>query len=661
MNKKLPLFIFLISCTHLFSQDQHPELNEYIEKIIEHVVSNTDGEVPTEILIEELENLYHNPLDLNTVSKERLEGLWILNDFQVKALLDYRQSMGQFISVHEIQYIYGFNKIEYEFILPFVKVESPVYNDTIVSSEIVRQGHYEYLARMSYKIPNSPDNNGMPVGMYTKLSAGYHDRIKLGILAENDSGEDFFGGINRYGFDFYSGYLQLKTNTFKKSITIGDYRLRAGQGILLWNGFSCGKSPEILSAIKRGQGLSVNTSKNEHNYLRGAGFHLGYNQFSLYVFGSLKKTDAIIDTINGISGIKSLGTSGYHISATECRRKHNCSEKTGGMLLQYKDDHCQIGINLLSITYSQPFITEPGDLKMNNFSGYNYPGSSVDYKILLNKYQFFGELAYGNNTFASLNGVNILLCDNFSANMIYRNYPPDYYSPYSNAFGENSNNSNETGLYMGLQWQASQKIRLSAYTDIFSFPWLSYNSDMPSNGNENMIEVIYSPNPQIRLNFRYKYKEKEKNITDSFQSTHKIASFARQNMRFHFSAGLSPKLHMNSRFECCKAGYRELKQSFGYLLYHDFSFQMYKHVKLTCRYAFYDIKDYNTRIYAYEHDVLYGFSMPAYYGNGQKLYLLFRSNLGQKVSLWLRYDFTHPFEENSNLIQNIKCQFRVKF
>ena len=62
--------------------------------------------------------------------------------------------------------------------------------------------------------------------------------------------------------------------------------------------------------------------------------------------------------------------------------------------------------------------------------------------------------------------------------------------------------------------------------------------------------------------------------------------------------------------------------------------------KINVRYALMDTDDYDSRIYAYENDVLYSFSMSAYSDSGSRFLLNVRYKLSRSVDLWFRYAAT---------------------
>ena len=94
-------------------------------------------------------------------------------------------------------------------------------------------------------------------------------------------------------------------------------------------------------------------------------------------------------------------------------------------------------------------------------------------------------------------------------------------------------------------------------------------------------------------------------------------------------------------------------------------------VSFNLRYVLFDTDSYNSRIYAYENDVLYGYSIPAYYYKGSRIIFNTRIRLTKSIDLWLRYAAT--FYENINVIgsgteeidgkrrSEIKVQVRVGF
>ena len=93
-------------------------------------------------------------------------------------------------------------------------------------------------------------------------------------------------------------------------------------------------------------------------------------------------------------------------------------------------------------------------------------------------------------------------------------------------------------------------------------------------------------------------------------------------------------------------------------------------LKVTFRYALFNTDDYGSRIYAYENDLLYTSSMPAYYGRGFRVYALLKYSPSGRIDTWLRLSLTCYADRESvgsgteeisgNKVPEVKVQLRIK-
>jgi len=129
---------------------------------------------------------------------------------------------------------------------------------------------------------------------------------------------------------------------------------------------------------------------------------------------------------------------------------------------------------------------------------------------------------------------------------------------------------------------------------------------------------------------------------------------------------------LKSRIEISQYQHFPEAKKEGYLLYQDIQYKPEKlPFDMSFRYALFNTDDYDTRIYAYESDVLYKFSVPAYSYQGQRYYLLFHWDVLPKLDFWLRFSQTIYFnrdiigtgleEINGNKRSEITAQIRWKF
>ncbi|MEZ4980879.1 MAG: hypothetical protein R2769_04680 [Saprospiraceae bacterium] len=66
---------------------------------------------------------------------------------------------------------------------------------------------------------------------------------------------------------------------------------------------------------------------------------------------------------------------------------------------------------------------------------------------------------------------------------------------------------------------------------------------------------------------------------------------------------------------------------------------------VTTRLAYFATDGYNARIYAYENDVAYAFSIPSYFGTGTRFYANFRYKFRGGLTLEARYAQTFRTEQ----------------
>jgi hypothetical protein len=64
------------------------------------------------------------------------------------------------------------------------------------------------------------------------------------------------------------------------------------------------------------------------------------------------------------------------------------------------------------------------------------------------------------------------------------------------------------------------------------------------------------------------------------------------------------------------------------------------------RLSYFETDDYDSRIYSFENDVLYEYSIPAFFGKGYRYYFNARYKLNKKFSLWAKFAQTIYVNQN---------------
>jgi hypothetical protein len=227
-------------------------------------------------------------------------------------------------------------------------------------------------------------------------------------------------------------------------------------------------------------------------------------------------------------------------------------------------------------------------------------------------------------------------------------YQKDYQALYANAFSENTNTSNENGLYLGIITYPFPSWTFSGYLDAFSFPWLRYNNSSPSAGYDYMLQADYHIKDRLNAYMRFQGNQKPIDISGESSGIDSTTNKTLTRFRLHFEYPVSPIISFQDRIELSFSKTEGESLLKGYLVFHDIIFKPSGFpVSLTFRYAMFDTDGWDPRIYAYEHDVLYSFSIPAYHDRGIRTYLNVRYTMNKYLDFWLKISDTYYPQEQS--------------
>jgi hypothetical protein len=320
--------------------------------------------------------------------------------------------------------------------------------------------------------------------------------------------------------------------------------------------------------------------------------------------------------------------------------KANIREQIYGTHLKYSRRRLDIGFTGVNYQYSADLKRSDDPYNKFEFQGRRNSNIGLDYNYIYKNFNFFGEVARSmNGAFATTHGLIASLDPRFSLSVLYRNFSRDYHGIYTAAIGEGSRNINEKGIYVGFVAKPIKHFSISAFIDRWQYPWLKYLIDAPSGGFDGLIQINYTPSKAVDMYFRYRERSRPRNdATDIDAVIDYPTTQVQQNYRFDIVYKISPSFRFRNRVEVVHFDMLNRETERGYMVLHDIVYQpLSKPVSFSFRYALFDTDGFNTRIYAYENDVLYSFSIPAYSEKGSRTYLTVKYNLTRKIDLWFRY------------------------
>jgi hypothetical protein len=669
-------------------QLQDPDLQQKIENIAE----NTSEDVDVNTLLDRLNYYREHPLNLNSATWENFEDLLLLNDLQIQALFNHIKDNGELMYLEELQTIEGFDNETINKILPYITISESAKQPKISLNQLTKEGKNSLYMRIQKvleeqkgytpPIDSTGDTHrylGTQEKIYSRYRYVYGNKISVGITGEKDAGEEFFKGSNSGGFDFYSAHAFYRSNRFLKTVAVGDYYAQYGQGLTLYSGLSFGKSADVINIKKNARGILPYSSVDENAFMRGGAVALAIKNFQLDLIYSNHNIDANIISSNDTSlvddniTVSSFSEEGYHRDSSEIADKRSLKEVLYGSHLQYKKPNLNIGITTYRTTFDKEIAKNIQPYNQFQFQGKENMNTGIDYNYIFRNINFFGETGRSENgAMAFLNGALISLDSRVSLSVLHRHFEKDYQSLLASAFSENSTVANEDGLYLGISAKPIRTIVIAAYYDQFQFPWLKYQVDAPSVGKEYLSQLTFTPSKQFESYFRIKQQNKPENLSGDDFLISRLQDVQQTNYRFHIRYKISDAVTFSNRIEFTSLSKGQSKPVKGFMVYQDINFKPMKtRFSFNVRYVMFDTDDYDTRVYAYESDVLYAYSIPSYYYKGQRFYLNVRYKLIRGIDIWLRYSRTvydnqktisSGLEEiDSNHKSEVKAQFRFQF
>ena len=591
MSRFLSIWLCLLSAIVVYATDR-----EWLDNIIGDVYEQLTetGAVDYEELQEELLDLAAHPINLNAARASDLERLRFLNDIQIDAILLYvYQHPMQDIS--ELQLIDCLHDYDIRNLRAFVFVAPIEKLDRLYPREVFRYAKHEITARIDAR--NIENYTGDPVFVQTRYKFNYQNRVQFGLNLRRPAGgkaEDLE----------YGGYVQLNNLGIVRTVVAGNYQASFGQGLGFANVFHTGKSAYVLTAGNRVDGLRKYGSVDGAG-LHGAGATLGWKRGKVHIdFSALYSLQHTRDTVR------------HHVLGAN-------------LTMRYR--RLKIGLTAAEHLYSDS-VYPYRDMRYNvhYFRGSRQAVVGLNFRYNYGLFDVFGEVATAQNRHWGVGlevGSRIMPTQGVGLILLYRYYSPWFDNTSGYAFSETSRLNDENGLYLGAEITRLRHWRWSVYGDVFRFAGVKYGIPYaPSLGYDALLETAFQPNRIWNMNLRLRAREKAKRGT--------------YHARYQFNwsdNGWRLRTQAEANLVCDSTH----NLSWGASVYQDVQYS-FSSVPLTLqvRLQGFDARHWNNRIYNYENDVLYGFAVPAVYGQGGRAYLNLRWQIIKQLGLYLRVSET---------------------
>jgi hypothetical protein len=662
----LMALLFPISVTAQENDSSRLTNPEFITDQLENISSSTDLSIDYSDLVEDYLYYKENPISINDENAHKLVELFLINEFQFNNIRRYINNYGSIRSQAELSAVEGFDRGIIEKISPFISFSVKEKRNNYSLKDIFKYGRHQFISRYSqtlekslaYMIPNDsaeyyPGKKylGSPQKYYARYSFDFNKKIKYGFTLEKDAGEPIgktmlndsirlmVGDKISLISDFMSVYVYVSDIKIIKKIIIGDYHLEFGQGLTLWSGLTFGKSADATMIKKYARGIVPNTSVNENRFMRGGAICLGFKKLEISGFYSKNNIDANIIGTNpdGSKSVSGLLETGNHRTINELLDRKVLNIQSYGGNINFKSKIFSLGLTGIHNIFDLSFGSSQEVYKKFYFQGNQFTNLGIHFTYIYKYARIFGEIAASSKeSLSALIGSNFFIGNRVVLSSLYRNYSKDYYNFLNNSFREGSSSRNEKGIYFGIKLLPFPGVSIDAYADFFSFPWIKYGVSYPSKGAEYLVQINYSPLKDFNVYFRFKTEFKSKNFRGDYVYIPQTGDYARRSFRLHSNYLLFNSISFKNRIEIMIYETNKSKE-YGYLFYQDINFHPGKiPLSINVRYAIFSTDGWDSRIYAYENDVLYAFSVPAYYDKGQRYYFNIKYRLSRHLDIWFR-------------------------
>ncbi len=580
-------------------------------------------------------------LDLNRISREQLERIGNLTLWQVEQFFRYKSAMGDFKDIYELQAIPGWDPTLVRSLIPYFKVESFRVKDWVLENRLLEQSTFTFRIRDIQNRNTIPhDWIGSAVGM--QFFYRYHSPVlQLGFSIDKDPGEKIFNSKVGSGVDFLSIHASLQPKGSIKTVVLGDFTVNFGQGLIQWQAFAFRKTADVALLKKKGSTFRPYRSVGEFNFHRGLAVSWVRKIHSVDFFVSSRMLSANygVSAINGIVGVTSFNSNGYHRTVHEIAKSNNLHQWATGVRYSLHHKNISTGINAVAYKFSKPLVVTAKPYDRFGINSSFWMNISVDFSVYLRNWHFFTENAIDKKgAYAGLFGGLFSLAKQLDVGLVLRMLNEKYQSLYANSLTESSLPSNENGLFFCINASSFSKLQLHLFADMFRFPWLRYTINRPSIGMENLFQLIYRPTKLDEFLILARSEQKDQNLssTTSHGPIKEVATMQKRVWRFQWQKKLSDKSRFTIRLESTSllslwSG--NSPASKGFLSFIDWRYTWSRSgISSHLRCQIFDTDSYESAVYAFTPQIGGNYQLRQYNGRGSNYILMIENELFKYVS-----------------------------
>ncbi|HPE86382.1 MAG: hypothetical protein EOL88_02715 [Bacteroidia bacterium] len=619
---------------------QVPVAEDYFERL-EHAGMD---EASIAASMEDFVSGFPTKADLNRATSGELQQQLQITANQALELIAYREAWPPILSTAELSLIDGWDTVTIGRIKPLVELSYTPVADSLKWIDLLYPSQ-QLILRMSGKGSGffALDTSRLYDGNSQRWMIRYRYTVKkkvaFGFIVEKDPGEPFHLSRKPIGFDYHSAYLLVQDLQWIETAILGDYHLQFGQGLTFWSGFALSSGAEMISGRRIALGIRPHGGTEENDFLRGTAVTFKGQHLKTTLFYSSHARDANLlelDTLNQIPLYTGFKSGGYHRNAGEREEKNILTEILAGGNCTYTIRRFRLGVT----TCYQKFggIISPSFTPSTwyKFRGNQNVCAGVDFVAALKRVLMYGEVAVsGNSAFSAVLGFDFFPETRINYSVHFRYAEADYQNFHANIF-RISQGCNTYGVYQGLIAHLGPGVTFFGSVDLSGFMSPKIGNHIPGFDYRGLcrLSVDYGRNANVYLQCQYREGAGDFGTRNGITRESLVErSFS---ARIHYSMDVLHHLRILHRISY--ASVYGTEGSAGFLSYIDFRWHnLHLPLTLSARITLFETEGYASRIYAYESDVLYSFSVPAYYDTGKSVYINLSYRFRRYLTVYARY------------------------
>lgn len=469
---------------------------------------------------------------------------------------------------------------------------------------------------------------GNRLKLFQKVTVRNGDWLAVEALADKDPGEPAAA-------DFVSGSIRAEFLSGGVRFTAGDFRMRAGQGLLFGSPRSFGKGAAVIEpALRDSWGVPDGVSSDEAHFFRGGAVQARAGPVSVVVFGSWRTATPDFSDDGGLRGIDA---SGYHRTAAEIARKGTLSERSagGGLRVEFGKGFAAGGSFL-----ARGLRTADGGAGGVVAGGATIRRGAVDLRATAGGLTVFGEALPSGPNSPWIAGA--LLADPTGLRLVFvrRFYPPADGLHATFGFADAAGGSNEEGTYIGAEAAVTSALSVSAFLDLYSRMRPVTGSVQPPAGVDRLVSVRFSPSKRLAAEVSVRSRGRETGVPDAGAGPLPVPGNAMEGeLRVRAQARWAPEPGVGCaiRFDHCAASPPGSGREHGEMVTADFTVEPWRGLTIDARARFFRTDSFASGIPAVDVDLPGTIASTVYSGQGSAWSAGWMWRWSRNLRLSLRY------------------------